>query len=165
MRTLALRAKVYMTRVILDRRIAAGEEWDTDAALALRASQLTEPRTQHAIARNLRGVVNYADRRRGSGRIITSVVIDPPAVRAGRRSVLELAEQLERAAPVDPRGILRARALLTDGISPLFNRYSGQTVAQATREVHETLEQQPASREFSPINIAPGVGIRRKRAI
>jgi hypothetical protein len=66
-------------------------------------------------------------------------------VRRGRQAIVELAEELERAGAVNPRGIVLARALLTDGRSPLFDRYSEQTVTDAAREVHEALAKAPMS--------------------
>ena len=138
-----LRLKVYLTHWRLDRQIAAGYPCEAAPDLALRGKHLTEPRTQQKIARNLRGVVRYVDRTQRH-RGISSVVIDPPAVRSGRREICELAEQLERAGPVNPRGIVLAQSLLTDGVSPLFNPHSEQTVAEAIREAQEGLEGHPA---------------------
>lgn len=142
---LTLRLKVYATRARLDRALATGQAWAAPEELALRAGQLTDPHTQHRIARELRGVIEYVDRR-GTRREISSVVIDPPAVMRGRQAIVELAEELERAAAVNPRGIVLARALLTDGRSPLFNRYSEQTVTDAACEIHEALAKPPTIR-------------------
>ena len=138
----ARRLKVYLARGRLDRQIAAGHAHDADAELALRAKHLINPRTQRDIARNLRGVVRYVDRN-ASRRGISCVVISPRAVRGGRTAICELAEQLERAAPVNPRGIVLAQALLTDADSPLFNPDPEQTVAEAAREIQDALEEQP----------------------
>jgi hypothetical protein len=134
-----LRLKVYLTHVRLDRQIAAGYPCEAAPELALRAAHLTDPRTQQKIARNLRGVVRYVDRAQPN-RGISSVVINPQAVRSGRRAICELAEQLERAGPVNPRGVVLAQSLLTDGVGPLFNPHSRQTVAEAIRETREALE-------------------------
>jgi hypothetical protein len=138
----ALRVKVFMTRGRLDRQLAAGHAHDTVPELTLRAKHLTNPRTQRDIARNLRGIVRYVDRQE-SRKGISSVVISPRAVRRGRTAICELAEQLERGAPVNPRGVVLAQALLTDGNSPLFNPYAEPTVAEATREIQDALEQAP----------------------
>ena len=138
----ALRLKVYLRRGRLDRQLVAGHPHDAAAELTLRARHLTNPRTQRDIARNLRGIVRYVDRQQ-SRKGISCVVISPRAVRAGRTAICELAEQLERGAPVNPRGIVLAQTLLTDGVSPLFNPYCHQTVGEATREVQEALEEQP----------------------
>jgi hypothetical protein len=138
----ALRLKVYLTRSRLDRQIAAGHAHEVAAELTLRAKHLTNPRTQRDIARNLRGIVRYVDRQESrSG--ISCVVISSRAVRGGRTAICELAEQLERAAPVNPKGIVLAQALLTDGNSPLFNPYSKRTVTEATREIQDALAQDP----------------------
>jgi hypothetical protein len=138
-----LRLKVYLTRGRLDRQIGAGHRCEASPELALRAKHLTDPRRQRKIARNLRGVLRYADRREGR-RGISSVVILPEAVRGGRRAICELAEQLERAAAVNPRGVVLAQSLLTDGTSPLFNPHSERTVAEAMKEVREALDGETA---------------------
>jgi hypothetical protein len=103
----ALRLNVYLTRGRLDRQLAAGHAHDGADELTLRAKHLTNPRTQRDIARNLRGIVRYVDRQE-SRKGISCVVISPRAVRGGRTAICELAEQLERAAPVNPRGIVLA---------------------------------------------------------
>jgi len=139
---IALRLKVYLTRGGLDRQLAAGHAHDAAPELTLRAKHLANPRTQRDIARNLRGIVRYVDRQE-SRRGISCVVISPRAVRGGRTAICELAEQLERAAPVHPRGVVLAQALLTDGNSPLFNPDSGRTVAEATREIQDALVEHP----------------------
>ncbi len=131
-----------MTRGRLDSQIAAGHPCHTAADLMLRAQQLADPGTQHEIARNLRGILRYVDRS-ASQRVISSVVIEPRAVRLGRHAILELAEQLERAAEVNPRGIVAAQTLLTDGCSALFDPCSEITVSEAVREIQVALEEPP----------------------
>jgi hypothetical protein len=139
---LALRLKVYLTRGRLDRQLAAGHAQDSAAELTLRARHLTNPRTQRDIARNLRGVVRYADRQKSrSG--ISCVVISSRSVQSGRTALCELAEQLERAAPVNPRGVVLVQALLTDGNSPLFNPNAERTVTEAARGIQDALEEHP----------------------
>jgi hypothetical protein len=136
---LGLRLKVYLARGRLDRRIAAGADRAGSEQLALRATQLSDPRNQRRIARDLRRVVAYADRQR-PGAAISAVVIDAPSVRRGRRAIAELAEQLERAGPADPRGVALAAAMLSDGASPLFNGHADRTVAGAVRDIREALD-------------------------
>jgi len=41
---------------------------------------------------------------------------------------------------VSPRGVVLARALLTNGLNPLSNPHSQQTVSQAVGEVEEALD-------------------------
>jgi hypothetical protein len=75
--------------------------------------------------------------------VISAVVIDAPSVRHGRWAIVELADQLERAGAATPRGIVLAQALLSDGVSPLFDRHSDRTVARAVRDIREALDGQP----------------------
>jgi hypothetical protein len=136
---LALRLRVYLTRGVLDRQIAAGRLHDSTAALAVRAGQLTDPQTLRQLARGLHRIVNYVERS-ASHPIFTAVVIDRGAVMGARHAILGLAERFEGPAPVSPRGVALAQLLLTDGVSPLFNRHSDRTVVQAIWEVQDALD-------------------------
>jgi hypothetical protein len=133
-----LRMKVFMTRGLLDRRIAAGERRGSNAALSLRARQLVDPRTRLRVARDLRHVVDYAERRE-SRPVVSAVVIDRVAVRHGREPILGLAEHLEGHPPVHARGVALAKALLTDGLSPLFNSNGERTIIQAIWRIEDAL--------------------------
>src|SRR5271165_7414694 len=113
---ITLRLKVFVTRRGLDRQIVSGCACDASPALALRALQLTGWRTRDQLARNLRRVVDYVERRRSPG-VISTVMIEPEAVRTGRRAILGLARRLERPTPVSASGVVLAAALLTDGRS------------------------------------------------
>ena len=135
---LGLRLKVFMTRGLLDRRIAAGERNGSNAALSLRDRQLVDPRTRQRVARDLRHVVDYAERLE-SRPVVSAVVIDRVAVRHGREPILGLAEHLEGCAPVHARGVALAKALLTDGLSPLFNPHGERTVTQAIWRIEDAL--------------------------
>jgi hypothetical protein len=137
--TLRLRLKVYMTRGALDRQIAAGRPYESTAVLALRARQLVEPATRRRIARSLREIVAYADRR-ASQRLFSAVVVEPAAVRRARHPMLGLAERLEGPAQVNPAGVARAQILITDGLSPLFNKHCPRTATQAIYEIQDALE-------------------------
>ncbi len=139
---LTLWLKVFVARGRLDRQLVAGRPCESTAALSLRARQLTDIRSRRRIARDLRGIVDYVHRHR-SRRVMSAVVIEPAAVRRGRRAILELARRLEGAAPVSPIGVVLARALLTDGRSPLFNPHCERTVSQAVSEVRDALEGLP----------------------
>ncbi len=134
----ALRARVWLTRASLDQRILNGREWQFGAPTALRAGQLRDPRNRQRLARSLRGIVAYADRE--GHPLFSAVVVDRAAVRADREAILGLAERLDAEDPVNPRGIVLARRLLTNGIdSPLYNRRCGRTVAAAIWEISDAL--------------------------
>jgi hypothetical protein len=139
---------VYLSRGSLDRQIAAGRPYDSTAALALRASQLTHPRTLRQAACQLHRIVEYVDRP-GPHPIFTAVVIERAAVMAGRHAVLGLAERLEGSAPVSPRGVALVRLLVSDGLSPLFNRHCERTVIQAIWEVEDALEALPPAQSLT----------------
>ena len=140
----ALRLKVFLTRGKLDRKLAAGGSREATDELALRVRQLTDPGMRRQIAAELRGVVEYVDNRE-SGVAFSSVVIEPSAVMFGRESILGLAERIEAMdCPVRARGVVLARALLTEGISPLYNPYSEQTVSEAVFDVQDALGGPPA---------------------
>ena len=138
--SLKLRLRVYVTRGALDRQIAVGRPYESTPALALRARQLTDARTRQQIARSLRGIVDHADDR-ASHRVISASVVEPAAVRRARHPILGLAERLEGTAPVNPAGVARAQVLLTDGLSPLYNRSCPRTATQAVYEVQDALEE------------------------
>lgn len=134
----ALHVRVWFTRAKLDQQIATGRAWHSGAATALRARQLSDPRSRQRLARYLRGIVAYADREARPP--FSAVVVDRAAVRADREAILGLAERLEAQDPVNPRGIVAARRLLTDGIdSPLYSRRCGRTVAAAVWEISDAL--------------------------
>jgi hypothetical protein len=71
---------------------------------------------------------------------ISAVVVDRPAVRAGREAIVALAERLEGWPAVSPRGVALTRVLLTDGLSPLFNPNSERSVIEAVWEINDALE-------------------------
>ena len=93
----------------------------------------------------------HAARRIGSHRALSAVVIDPVAVTGARRPLLRLAQQLEGNAPVSPRGIVLARALLTDGRGPLFNPACGRSADQAVAEVEDALVARHALPHAEPL--------------
>jgi hypothetical protein len=140
-----LRLRVYLTRPWLDRRIARGGAGTESAALELRARQLTSTRTRSQLARELRGLVEYAERA-GSRPTFSAVVIERRAVTRGRHAILGLAERLEGRDPVSARGITRVRRLLTDGLGPFFNPRSEQTVIQVVWNIEDALQEgEPAA--------------------
>jgi hypothetical protein len=140
-----VRVRVLLLRGALDREIVAeAPRPPADRALALRARQLTAGRTRRRVARELRRIVEYADRH-GSSPGISCVIVECAAVREGREAILGLAERIESDASVNAAGIVLARALLTDAISPLHNPYSPQTVNEAIFEVQDALGTHAAS--------------------
>jgi hypothetical protein len=134
--SLALRLRVRLGRGGLDRQLADTPVCDMTRALALRSRQLTDRRTRDELARSLREIV---DRVEAPPRLMSADVIDRAAVRAGREPLLGLAERLETSGPVNPRGVALAKMLLTDGLSPLYNRFCERSVTEAVWEIQDDL--------------------------
>jgi hypothetical protein len=141
-----LRFRVFVSRRRLDRQIVAGHTCDAPA-LELRVRQLTNLRSQQAAARNLRRVVGRVDRL-GAGPDLSAAVIDRAAVRASREAILGLADRLDRAGEVSPRGMILARELITEGTtSPLYGTEGGRLLTKALWEISDALgTEQPKSR-------------------
>lgn len=133
---------MLMCRWRLDHEIAAGRDFNATAQLALRARQLGEVRTRRKIARSLRDLVDYVDHT-GSRGSISPYDAEPMASRFGRAAILELADRLETAHFVDPRGVALASMLVNDGLSPVFNPRSERTVTEAARDATEALAARP----------------------
>jgi hypothetical protein len=143
--TIALRLEVFLTRVKLDRAIADERPSEATRALALRVQQLTADTTRRRVASELRAIVEYADRNDSVSPRLTAVMIESAAVRAGREAILGLADRLQSKAPMGARGVVLARALLTDGHSPLFNRFGERTVVEAVFDVQDALGAGPGT--------------------
>jgi hypothetical protein len=137
-----LRLRVYCTRGSLDRRIADAVALEATPALALRARQLAQAPTRCSLAADLRRAVAHAERMESRSRF-SAVMLEPARVRAGRASILRLAERLEQATPVSPRGVALARVMLTDASSPLYNRDSERTVTEASCIAEDALVSGP----------------------
>ena len=136
---IALRLRVFFTRVKLDRTIADQSPSEASPAVALRVKELTAQPTRRRIANQLRAVVDYADENDSPSPRLSAVMIEPAAVRGGREAILGLAERLQSTAPLSARGVVLARALLTDGHGPLFNPSSERTVVEAVFDVQDAL--------------------------
>src|SRR5271154_1696793 len=129
----SIHLKMFRSRWRLDREIAAGRDCRATDELALRARQLIQPRTRRKVARSLRDVVDYVEHT-GSRGLLSPAGAEPMASRFGRAAILELAERLERADQVDPRGVALAIMLVDDGLSPLFDPRCERTSSAAARE-------------------------------
>ncbi len=126
-----LRLRVYCSRGSLDRRIADGVALDATPAIALRAHQLADAPMRRSLAADLRRAVEHAERMESRSRL-SAVMLEPARVRAGRASILRLAQRLEQPTPVSPQGVALAQVLLTDATSPLYNRDSERAVTEVS---------------------------------
>lgn len=112
------RLRVRFSRWRLDREIAMDGPVPGTALHLLRVAQLAEPRTRHQVAVRLRGVVDDAMLPYVR---LNAVPLRRAEVLAWREGLLGLADWLDNRGPVSPRGVARARVLITDGTGPLYN--------------------------------------------
>jgi hypothetical protein len=134
----ALRLRVFVRRRRLDREIVAGDAGEAPE-LALRARQLTRPHRQRAVARSLRRIVEHVEAV-GRGPDRSAIPIDREAVRRGYQAILGLADRLDRAGEVSPRGMVLITDLLTDGAtSPLYGAGGGRALAEAIWGISDAL--------------------------
>lgn len=115
-----LRARVFLSRLRLDRALARGADPTASPELALRAEQLQRPRGRERIAKGIDQIVEIAfdERREHVG----------PAMLPFRRQRVkpnlelfeELASALRRAGPHSVQGLAMASTLLEDGRGPLY---------------------------------------------
>ncbi len=139
--TVGLRLRTVMGRRHLDRQLGAGCAL-TSPELALRARQLTDPRSRRELAESIRSAVRLAEQPPVR---ISAVMLDRTAVKYGRAALKDLADQLELAHRVTPRGVLLARKLMRDGLSPMYNPKAERTVTELAREIQDVLLVRPAA--------------------
>ncbi len=121
----------------LDLALAGGVAPEANAALALRAQELTDLTRRRSIADSLRRLMREA--REGAP-------FEPARIRPDRRRVVAasgelraLADTLDDPGPVAATGVAQAWLLLTDGTGPLYNEWSRTSLragaARAAREL------------------------------
>jgi hypothetical protein len=136
--TLALRFRTFMTHRELDRQILAGCDPRESPELALRVSQLTDPHARRELAQSIRRALRYSERETAPSPM-SAVMIQRPAVKHGRSALMDLADQLELAARVTPRGMVLAHEFIRDGFSPIYDAYATRTVTEVAREIQDAL--------------------------
>ena len=105
----------------LDRRLAAGADPRGDELLGCRAEQLVKPTYRHLIADGLRAALARAN---WAGPLGSVVPVARSSVRMYADELLALAARLDSDGPVQAWGVARARLLLLDGTSPLYQSAS-----------------------------------------
>lgn len=125
MRSVRLRLRVSLRRGTLDRELADGRDPHVSAELGLRAMQLTNDAIRRRLACALRGIVAEAER---GPRFSAAVPVCRPNVAPWAEGLLGLADVLQRPGAVNPCGVARALAMITDGAGPLYNPGAAQSV-------------------------------------
>lgn len=116
-RALLLRARTWLRRPWLDRRIACGAARPGDLALALREAQLVGPRERRRLALCFERLLAERPRPRAPS---SAVPIDDEAVRHARPVLTEIILSLRSSDAVEARGVALGWRLLTHPCSPLY---------------------------------------------
>jgi hypothetical protein len=118
-----LRAETRLRRPWLDAEIARGGDGSGGRALALREAQLVAPRGRRRLARRFEEIL---EARPTVPRLSSAVPIDHRAVAVAKPLLSELIRTLRSSEVVEARGIVLARRLLTDALSPIYGPPSGE---------------------------------------
>ncbi|HEY7631911.1 MAG TPA: hypothetical protein VH817_14480 [Thermoleophilaceae bacterium] len=131
---LALKIEVLARRWSLDRRLVEGALPESDAALRLRARQLTGTKNRRKLASSL---MRAADRVSRPNVFSPTAPLDRRAVAEARPQMIELSHRLEDSSPVGVRGVAMIHQLLTDGTSPMYS--PGWTAERSATELSDRL--------------------------
>jgi hypothetical protein len=114
---LGRRLLAWALRWRLDEALAAGADPEADPLIACRADHLVSAAARHRLADGLRGAVEGAVLPRPTS---TAAPLASASVRANSGLLLVLVRRLDSDDPIDPRGAAKARQLLSDSGSPLY---------------------------------------------
>jgi len=132
------RLRARLTSHDLDRRLAEGVPPERDAALALRARRLVEPRTAVLLARALQRVLQDATMPRTM--LPTGMPTRRHAVLAAADEIDDLARRLVAPVPAAVRGIAQVGLLISDGTGPLYSALAHEDLVAAVRRARAALE-------------------------
>lgn len=131
MASIMVRARVFVSRLRLDRALAKGVDPATSPELALRAEQLRRPRARERIAKAIERLValSFGDPRRHIGPAM--LPFRHQRVKPNLDRFADLAEALRRAGPHSVKGLAMASTLLDDGRGPLYANDPGEQLEVA----------------------------------
>jgi hypothetical protein len=109
---------LFSKRSLDDRLLSGGLSPDSGRGKA-RAEELLNPRHRAKSAQALRELVEEADEHHAS-MFSADLKVNRLAIRSSKVEVLSLARDLEELPDVDPRGVILADRLVTDGESPAY---------------------------------------------
>jgi hypothetical protein len=116
-----LRVGLSVSRLGLDRELAAGVDPRSRPLLALRAEQLVRRRYRRRLAGAVERLIDELDANRGWW-LSAAVPFLRDQVAEARPTLLALARALRSEQPIEPRGVALLSNLLTDTESPLYTR-------------------------------------------
>jgi hypothetical protein len=132
-----LRARVWLNRQSLDRRLAHGESTLASPELARRGEQLASIRSRHSLAVGIRRVLGDAERPRRA--LSAAAPVQRRPILDARARLEQLAADLDAHEPVKLAGIARVRLLLTDGASPLYSPHPQGALDEAVAHAQAAL--------------------------
>jgi hypothetical protein len=133
-----LLTNIFRRRSTDDRLLSGELSPDSDAAKA-RAEQLTSPHNRELIAKELRDLVEEAQKPMAS-LFNANLRIQRPAIRESQPLILTLARELEELAVVNPRGVILADRLVRDGGSPVYSMVDHGQINRAVERAREELK-------------------------
>jgi hypothetical protein len=123
--------RVLVRRERLDRQLAERRGPQMSPELGLRAEQLNMARTRRVIARRLRRKLGAA------GQATSPLPVGRPLARdqilAESDALMDLIRRLEAPGRAEPMGVALARLLLTDPVSPIYERAEPATLFMVVR--------------------------------
>jgi hypothetical protein len=127
----------HFSKRSLDDRLLTGELSPDSGQGKARAEQLSSARHRAKSAKALRELVEEAQQPRAS-LFNANLRIQRGLIRENQALILTLARELEELAVVNPRGVILADRLITDGESPVYTTESaidehGQLVREVER--------------------------------
>jgi|GEM_PF-2627006 len=139
MRRAGLSLRVRLRRTRLDRDLANARVGELSEEQERRAAQLTSVVTRRNTARTLREVAAAAGNPRAEW-LGSTALLNRDAVPSWRDELTRLAGRLEQTGPIGPCGVARALVLASDGMGPLYNPASEQSMGEAIAWIGEGLD-------------------------
>jgi hypothetical protein len=136
---LRLHWRVWWRRSGLDRDLAAGVDPISSDELSLRAGQLGSTKGRERLAMSLENVVTRAEAPLRDPRNLPPV-LRRNQIRASRRRLLELADTVREADPLDTKTLAVVALMIEDGASPLYQGSPATDLAPAVCAVLTALD-------------------------
>jgi hypothetical protein len=132
-----LRCLTWWRRPALDTELAHGIDPIESDELSLRAGQLRSARRRARLAYKLEGAVALAHRQIDP---FNPVTLRRAEVRACQPLLIDLAEHLREAGPLDVQGLAMTTLLVSDGSSPLYREATSLSLTGAAISALGALE-------------------------
>jgi hypothetical protein len=135
-RSLETRVRARLFGRSIDDRLLAGISPYEDGALAARRELLVGVRYRTRVAAALRRMV---DRARRPQPFQPAIPVRSKEVLETEDEILSLADELEHIPDANPRGVILASLLLTDGTSPVYWHKAQLALDVAVKHAHSAL--------------------------